>query len=442
MPFGYRVTREGRIRRPFRNLSRGIARARVLSLIGGVAVVGLSALTPVTAVAQDSETTTVSGRERPNYDALGMPVSGFLLYPSLTLGTEYNDNIYSEEHGKTGDVIFTVSPEVSLQSDWNNHALGIEASATIFRYADESREDVEDYSIAANGRYDVLRNTALNAGAGFSQEHEDRGSPDDRDGREPTVYHIVGGQIGLSHRFNRLWTDVVQETKYLNYNDTPARGGGNINNDDRDRMEYNTRVRLGYDFHPDASAFLQGGFNVNHYDQKRDDQGYQRDSYAYSIDVGSSFDLTGVIFGEVFAGVQQEFYEDSDFGSSTVRPSFGAGIDWNVTRLTTVTFDSSSTFEQTTVEDASSVWAWNNSIGVNHELLRNVLLDSNFGYRREDYLNTSRVDDVFDFTFGATYMMSRFIHLSADYQFRDRSSNAGGEDYVENIVGISVRFQY
>ena len=400
----------------------------------------LSASPP--AWAGESESTTVSGRERPDYDALGIPLSSFILYPSLTLGTQYNDNIYSEEHNPTDDVIFTVTPDLNLQSDWNNHAFGLEATATIFRYADNSKEDVEDFSVAANGRYDVLRNTAINSGLGFSKEHEDRGSPDDQDGREPTVYYVLGGQMGLSHRFNRLWTDVIQETRHLNYNDTPARGGGNINNDDRDRMEYNTRVRLGYDFHPDASAFLQGGFNVEHYDQKRDDQGLDRDSYAYSVDIGTAFDITGVTFGEIYAGVQQQFYEDSEFGNSTVRPSFGAGIDWNVTRLTTVRFDSSSTFEETTVDDASSVWAWDNSIGVNHELLRNLVLDGNFGYRREDYLNTSRTDNVIDFKFGATYMMNRFIHLSADYNFTDRSSNAGGEDYIDNVVGINVRFQY
>lgn len=425
-------TREGRIRRPTNKFAQGFVFA-VLSFI---------ILSAPPASAQEGEGTTVSGRERPNYDALGIQVSSFLLYPSLTLGTDYNDNIYSEKNHKTDDVIFTVTPAVTLQSDWNNHALGIEASATIFRYFDESNEDVEDYEIAANGRYDIQRNTALNGGLGFSKEHEERGSPDDADGRDPTIYHIFGGQFGLSHRFNRLWTDVIQEARYLNYNDTPAQGGGDINNDDRDRMEYTTRMRLGYDFHPDASAFFQTSFNREHYDQKRDDQGFKRDSYAYALDVGTSFDLTGVIFGEVFAGIQQEFYDDSAFGSSSVRPSFGAGLDWNVTRLTTVTFDSSSTFEETTVTDASSVWAWDNTIGVNHELRRNILLDSSFGYRREDYLNTSRVDDVFDFTFGATYMMNRFIHLSADYNFKDRSSTEGGEDYTENIIGINVRFQY
>ena len=407
-----------------------------------LAALFLATISPSLVGAQDSSSTTVGGRERPSTDALGIQVSSFTMFPSLTLGTEYNDNIFSQNSGTTDDVIFSITPEVILQSDWGNHALAFEASATIFRYVDNPDEDVEDFSFATNGRYDIQRNTALNAGFGVSKEHEDRGSPDDVDGREPTIFYIVGGQLGISHRINRLWGDLTQEVRHLDFDDTPALGGGDINNDDRDRMEYKTTLRLGYDIHPDASAFFQAGFNVADYDNTPDDQGFDRNSYAYALDVGASFDITGVIFGEVFAGVQQEFFDDSEFGNSEVRPSFGAGVTWNVTRLTTVNYDSSSTFEETTVDDASSVWSWQNRIGVNHELLRSVLLDSSIGYRREDYLNTSRVDDVVDFDFGVTYLMNRFIHINGGYTYQQRFSDASGEDYTENIVGLNVRFQY
>ena len=301
---------------------------------------------------------------------------------------------------------------------------------------------MEDFSLAANGRLDVLRSTALNGGLGFSREHEERGSPDDVDGREPTIFYVLGGQAGVSHRFNRVWGDLTQEVRHLDFDDTPALGGGDINNDDRDRMEYNTRLRVGYDAHADASAFIQLGFNVEDYDNTPDDEGFDRDSYAYAVDVGTSFDVTGVIFGEVFAGVQQEFFDDSDFGSSEVRPSFGAAIDWNVTRLTTVQIESTSTFQETTVVGASSVWAWDSGLSVDHELRRHILLNSGFGYRREDYLNISRVDDVIDFKLGATYLVNRFVHVSGGYNYRQRFSDAANEDYTENIVGLNVRLQY
>jgi hypothetical protein len=407
----------------------------------GLGLLLATVLSPV-AWAQDSKSTTVGGRTRPSSDSLGVQISSFTLYPSLTLGTEYNDNIFATDGDEVDDVIFTVTPEMVLQSDWANHALAFQASATIFRYADNPDEDVEDYSIATNGRIDVLRSTAINGGFGFSKSHEDRGSPDDVDGKEPTEFYTLGGQAGISHRISRLWGEFSQEVRHLNYDDTLAQGGGSINNDDRDRMEYDTKLRVGYDLHPDASAFIQAGFNIEDYDNTPDDQGFDRDSYAYGIDVGASFDITGVIFGEVFAGIQQEFYDDSEFSNSKLRPSFGAGLDWNVTKLTTVTFDSASTFEETTVDAASNVWAWDSGIGVNHELLRTVVLNGGAGYRREDYLGISRVDDVIDFEFGATYLMNRYVHISGGYSYRQRFSDAADEDYTENIIGINLRFQY
>ena len=92
----------------------------------------LAILTPLAAAAQDSPSTTVTGRERPNSDALGIPLSGLTLFPSLTLGTEYNDNIFSEDSGRVDDVIFTVTPSMVLQSDWSTHAFALTSSATIF----------------------------------------------------------------------------------------------------------------------------------------------------------------------------------------------------------------------------------------------------------------------------------------------------------------------
>ena len=94
------------------------------------------------------------------------------------------------------------------------------------------------------------------------------------------------------------------------------------------------------------------------------------------------------------------------------------------------------------MDEASSVWAWDSGIDINHELLRTVVLNSGFGYRREDYLETSRVDDVIDFEFGATYLMNRYIHISGGYSYRQRFSDAADEDYTENIIGINLRFQY
>jgi hypothetical protein len=394
------------------------------------------------ALAQGSSTTTVVGRPRPQ-DALGIQISSFTLFPSLTTGAEYNDNIFASDGSEKDDVIFAVSPSMSLQSDWSTHALGIQSGATIFRYADNTSEDVENYNVVVNGRVDILRDMALNLGFGYAEDHEERGDPNQaQNAKSPTEFTVLGGQAQLSNRFNRVYTDVGGQVRHLDYDDTGAIGGGTINNDDRDRMEYQAYVLAGLDFHPDASAFIRGTFNHEDYDDRPDDGGFDRNSYGYGVDAGIRFDLTGLVFGELFGGLAWEEYEDPAFTDSGPKPNFGGGLSWNVTPLTTVNFDAAQTFEETTVNDAAGTYTTDAAVGVNHELLRNLLLNAGASYKWEDYQDTSRNDHTIVGDIGATYLMNRYVHVIFGYSYTQRWSDAPTEDYTENVVGVRFRVQY
>ena len=137
------------------------------------------------AAAQDPRATTVTGRSRPETDAIGVRYGSFLIYPSVTLGSEYNSNIFATDGNEDDDVILTISPEIAVQSDWGQHALGFQGSATIFRYADNTSEDVEDYSFATNGRVDILRDTFVSAGFGIQRDHEERGDRTRHEASQP-----------------------------------------------------------------------------------------------------------------------------------------------------------------------------------------------------------------------------------------------------------------
>lgn len=406
------------------------ALASLTSFVGGIGE----------AAAQGSGGTTVTSRPHPETDAIGVLLDSFVLFPSLTLGTEYNDNIFATDGNEEDDVIFTVSPQIAMQSDWGRHALGFQGSATIFRYADSQSEDVEDYTLAGNGRFDILRDTFVTASLGVKRRHEERGSADDVNGDEPTVFTTTGGEMAFSHQFNRVSTQFGGLVRHLDFNDVDA-PGGSINNDDRDRMEYKTSLRVGYDLHPSAGAFVQGAFNLEDYDQTPDDDGFDRDSHGYELVGGIGFDLTGLVFGEFFAGVLSEEFEDSEFGS---RQSYalGADIAWNVTPLTTLSLGASRGFEETTVDGASSALTTDVEVSADHELLRDLLLHAGSTYKIEEFEDTNRTDDTIRADLGATYLMSRFAHISLSYAYKQRFSDAQGQDFTENLVKLSVRIQY
>jgi uncharacterized protein (PEP-CTERM system associated) len=79
---------------------------------------------------------------------------------------------------------------------------------------------------------------------------------------------------------------------------------------------------------------------------------------------------------------------------------------------------------------------------VGHNLLRNLVLNAGASYQRNDFKGTSRNDDTISVKAGATYLMNRYVHVTAGYQFTTRDSNAAGESYDQNVAKIDVRFQY
>lgn len=375
-------------------------------------------------------------------EALGTPVGAFILYPSLTLGTEYNDNIYATEDDEEDDFIFRITPQVRLVSDWVNHSLEFLAEGDFARYADNTSEDTTGYRFLSDGQIDVLRDTYITLNAGVTRTFEERGSPDDANGKEPTQEDTYGGGVGLYHRFNKLWLQLSGDVVRRLFDNVDAQGGGTINNEDRDRIEYSTRHRLGYDINPDVGAFLQTTFERISYDDSEDDNGDSRDSRNYSLSAGLSLDVTDLIFGDVFAGVTHYEPDDgAEFGSKTTW-GVGGNLIWDVTALTTATLSASRTWQETTVAGSSTALTTTAGTTVTHSLLDNVTLDAFFNYTREEFEETNRVDNTYSAGPGVTYLMNRFLHWRLNYSYTQRNSDAAGEDYTENVVLLTARLQY
>jgi hypothetical protein len=374
-------------------------------------------------------------------EALGTPIGAFLIYPSLTVATEYNDNIFATNTDEEDDVIFTITPEVSVQTDWDVHSLEFLASTTLKQYVDHTGENTLDYRFLSSGRVDILEDTFATLSAGISRHHEERGSADDVFGEEPTAFTTMGGSAGFSHRFNRVWTELNGSVTYLNYDDVDAAGGGTFNNTDRDRVEYGSSARVGYDFNPDIGAFVEGSFNLVDYDEPTDDNGFDRNSYDYGLAVGMRFDITELLFGDAFVGVTRSEFDDSRFASTTTF-DVGSDLTWEATPLTSVNLSASRTWEETTVAGASSALTTNAALSVNHSLLDTVTLTAFLDYTHESFEEINRVDETVSTGPGVSYLMNRFAHLNLNYTYTQRFSDLSTEDYVEHSIILSVRLQY
>jgi uncharacterized protein (PEP-CTERM system associated) len=272
------------------------------------------------------------------YAAQGIPLGGFILLPELKIGETYDDNIFRDSTNTKSDFITTVRPEAALRSNWNNHMLNFFAAAEHGMYASHDDEDYTDLFLGTDGRIDIQRDTNVTAGLNHTFGHEERGSPDDANGTEPADTQITNARLGLAHTFNRLKVSPYGLWSKYDYDDVKTSNGATINNDDRDNDVLKGGLRFDYDIHPSFDIFVEGIYNTVNYDAARDDNGFNRDSKGWEGRVGTVLGLTNLITGEAFIGYLNQEMDDARF-SDISGPSFGAGIKWEVTRLTTIGFN-------------------------------------------------------------------------------------------------------
>jgi len=280
----------------------------------------------------------------------------------------------------------------------------------------------------------------LFANALYSNLHQNRGDPDDPQGRNQGEYDLYTVTGGYNHTFNRLSVRLEGTGVGYDYDNITADDGSTIDQDVRDRTDAIGTLRAAYELRPGYSAFLLGSYNNRSYDIERDQQGTQRSSEGYEVGLGAALALTGVTTGEVYVGYRSQFYDPNLDTIDGV--SGGASIYWNVTTLTTITGSVERTIEDstfvTTVGDTPAAGYFRTQYGfiADHELLRNLLLQASLFGIQEDFSGIDRTDDSLLATVGATYLMNRYVDLSIGYGYRDRSSEFN--DFAQNTATLTL----
>ncbi len=386
---------------------------------------------------EPGELDTVTSRKRPEYDPLGVRLGGFFLYPQAEITEYYRDNIFYRDGNEESDFVTVVSPELLLKSNWNNHALNFSAGADVGRHLDNSDENYEDWHAGFDGRVDIDRSANITGGFQYAEKHENRSSPDSPTAAaEPVTYSEFGPQAAITKRFNRLALRLGADLTVLDFDDATANSGTAIDQDFRDRVVTEQSFRMGYEIAPQYEAFVRGTLNQRNYD---DNTGTNRDSQGWETVVGVALDLGGLTYGNVFVGYLSQDYDDPT--QKTVDgPSFGGDITWNPTQLTTAKF----AIERTVDESRFSGGALSTQFraGVDHELLRNVILSADAEYENIDWEGISREDDVIAFGGGGDYLLNRYVRLRLRYTYETRDSSAAGSDYDTNTIFLRVVTQY
>ena len=378
-----------------------------------------------------------------DYTPLGIHSGGFYYFPAVEVGATYNDNVfYLPDDFEESDTIANLRGSVSMNSDWSRHEFNLLGSADLGYYQDYDNEDYQDYVLATDGRYDVLRGSFATGKAGYMKLHQPRSSLDNRFSKTPIEYDYSYLGAGYDHQPARFRTLFTLNYATLDFENNKNIFGQKIDTQDRNRDRPEAILRFGYEYKQGRRLFIQGAYNQVNYDQKVDNTGQERSSKGYKITTGMNFDLTHLLVGDVFIGVVKQDYDDRTTSSNISDPLIGFHLTWTPTGLTTVHLNLDINPQEATEPTSPGYLSTVFSVGVNHELRRNVILLGNVGYTDNQYEQDGPGQkDNENITYvglGGKYLFSRRFYASAEYNYERRRSDIAAQEYKTNEVMLAL----
>lgn len=404
----------------------------------------------------------VDERTQPEFDPVPVRVGTFLVRPALDAELIFDDNVLAAPDGVPGpdsDTIVRIVPRVNARSNWANHEIAGDLNVEHLEYQDLSDESRTNVRGALRGRLDVNRELSLRAGVFGQDLTQDRRDIAAAQLFENVEYTNVGGSAGADYEQGRIRLSGTVRTAELDYDDNRTRSDRLdvvaviINDQDfRDRRETSIEGRVSYAVSPDVAIFTQAAINERDYNADAQDlaNGTQsvaevngRDSQGYALTVGSNFELTTLIRGEVAVG----YFEDEPDGTPSIpgsdEPISGLALDsriqWFPTRLTTVTAQASRQANDPGIVNAANAILTTGTLRVDHELRRNIVIFGETGLSQQEFDSQTQFDDeVFNIGAGGTYKLNRNVHLNGYVRHYNRSSDSVVRDFDQNVIGIGL----
>jgi hypothetical protein len=372
-------------------------------------------------------------------DANALPPAhfrSFLVIPHLDLEHAWDDNIYATTANRVGDRIATLRPQLALQSDWNRHALNLLARGEFNRFGRHAAENTDNATLAADGRLDILHDTALGGGLAWFRNHEDRGDPESpANALHPVRYDLTVGRLGAYRARGLFNARFDSEIRHYAYQNAATASGLLIDEAQRNRFDYLQTLRLGYQPAPGRETYLKGVIDSRVYGRKTLD----RSSHGQSAGGGLVLDLTGKTYMDAFAGLAKRHYLPPL--ADVITPIYALQLTWNPSEPATLLAHVTRNIEETTQGASSAYVLGTYGLELQQAFTRRWVAALGLDYAHYGYRGTA-VDQEHDALWTArlssAYYLGHNWKAGAEYLFRTRASNLAGGDYARGIAMLTL----
>ncbi len=382
--------------------------------------------------------TSISGAvTAPNQPILTTPVgaaapfkteSGLYLYPTVSAGMGYNDNIQSSPSNPTSSNVFTLAPQ--LVAEIKNHGDRYTALATVnaVNYASSSADNAtnSEFKLAGDNYFTARARAAW--AFGQVRSTDPRGTTDRAVQAEPdrwTSNNIDGRFIyGAPEAPGRVELDLGTRNKSFDNNRATAGVGDNTAVSYAGRLYYRLGSR--------TQAFGEYGNTKTDYSAVFSKETNTEQRYYLGLTWDASAATTGVVkLGRInkdFAAAGRDGYSGD---------SWEASLRW-----LPLTYSSVDLRTSRTTADATGFgnYVINTNTGVNwsHKWTQSLSSRAALGRLKADYAGTNRTDNTTNYGLAVDYSLYRWLKLGVDWTSVDDSSNLSNFSYKRNITMFTL----
>jgi hypothetical protein len=377
------------------------------------------------------------------YEPLGLRTGGFVLRPAIDVTGGYDTNPARANGGK-GSSIAIVSPELLVRSDWSRHELRADLRGSYISYPGYDQQpklDRPNVDARVVGRVDVTHETRLDGEGRLLVGTDNPGSPNIQAGlAKLPIFTTVGSTAGVTQRFNR-WEFALKGTlDRVDYHDSLLTDGSVASNADRNFNQYGGQLRASYEVLPGVKPFAEVAADTRIRDLEFDHFGLQRSSRGWSARVGTTFEPTRLVTGEIAVGYLTRSYKDPSLQDLRGLLVDGSLI-WSATALTTATLTARTTADESITPGTAGVFRRDIGLQVDHAFRRWLIGTAKLGYGMDLYEGSPREDKRYSASIAATYKLTRSVQVKGEFRQDWLQSTQPGTNYTASTMLLGMRLQ-
>ena len=342
--------------------------------------------------------------------------------PAFSWRSIYDSNVFATDSDTIDDWINVFEPQLRLTQETRQTTSELDLGAELGRYAEQSRENYDDYWISFDVRKNLSSKTRIFSGIEYNADHEGRDSPDSNlSGTSPTTFDSRIAQLGLLHKTERAQLRLGGTYENRRFDDVSSAGGKLINSD-RDREHYGLGMRVSQSVTSTTSLFLHGLYDQRDYRKSRDQNGFVRDSYGYRAAAGIKHGSHASLLIEAYIGGLKQKYQDARFSDETTI-DFGAQINWRIRPATRFNVAITRSLEETTEPGSAGYLITEIDLKLHqrHQGKLSTHINGYYGYL--DYLGIPRSDRLTGIGGTIKYPLSSVFSVAANYSWIHRDTS-------------------